>query len=204
MSNTWGFQKPSREELREKKRAAVIQEAARAFRQKGFRATSMEDIATTLGVTKGALYRYVHDKHEVLFECFRIAQHMSDAALLAAQSHQGSGLAKLQVFFRSFIESFVSQAIAGTIMSDLDELKPEHRIEIVRGRDRIDHGLRQLITEGIADGSIRACRPKLAVFGLMGAVNWIPTWYAPEGEFKPDEIAAMMTDLFVNGLSAPA
>jgi hypothetical protein len=88
-------------------------------------------------------------------------------------------------------------------MSDLDELKPEHRLEVIRGRDRIDHGLRRLISEGIEDGSIRPCRPKLAVFGLMGAVNWIPTWYSPEGEFKPAEIAAMMTDLFVNGLSAP-
>lgn len=203
MSNAWGFQKPSREELREQKRAAVIQEAARAFRQKGFRATSMEDIATTLGVTKGALYRYVQDKHEVLFECFKNAQSMSDAALGAAQSHQGSGLAKLQVFLRGFIESFVAQGIAGTIMSDLDELKPEHRLDVIRGRDRIDHGLRQLIVEGIADGSVRSCQPKLAVFGLMGAVNWIPTWYSPEGEFKPAEIAAMMTDLFVNGLTAP-
>ncbi|CAH1690872.1 TetR family transcriptional regulator [Hyphomicrobiales bacterium] len=203
MSNAWGLSNPTREELREQKREAVIQEAARAFRQKGFRATSMEDIAAALGVTKGALYRYVHDKHEILFECFKVAQHMSDAALETAQAHDGLGLAKLQVFFRSFIESFVAQGIAGTIMSDLDELKPEHRLEVIRGRDRIEHGLRKLISDGIDDGSIRPCRPKLAVFGLMGAVNWIPTWYSPEGEFKPAEIAAMMTDLFVNGLSAP-
>ncbi|MGU3496764.1 TetR/AcrR family transcriptional regulator [Xanthobacteraceae bacterium A53D] len=200
MSRAWGFPTPTRQELREQKRRAVIQEAAKAFHQKGFRATSMEDIATTLGVSKGALYRYVSDKHEVLFECFKIAETLSDKALAAAVAHEGPGLAKLRVFIGQFIESFVAQGIAGTIMSELEELRPEQRAEIVRGRDRADHGLRAIIADGVKDKSIRPCHPKLAVFTIMGAVNWIPSWYSPQGEFKPADIASMMTDLFVNGL----
>ena len=200
----WGVPKPSREEQRELKRRAVIQEAARSFLHKGFRATSMDDIASTLGVTKGALYRYVSDKHEVLFECFKLAERLSDGALERAVAHEGSGLEQVRIFVLGFIEEFVSQGIAGTIMSELDELRPGQRDEIIRGRDRADHGLRAIIAKGVDDGSIRPCNPKLAVFTIMGAVNWIPSWYSVGGAFGAHEIADMMTDLFVNGLAAKA
>ena len=162
----------------------------------------MEDIASTLGVTKGALYRYIHNKHEVLFECFKIAQHLSDEALETATKQPGTGLDKLRIFMNQFIEQFISRGIAGTVMSDLSALLPAYRKEIVRGRDRIDHTLRKIITRGVADGSIKPCNPKLAVFTIMGAVNWIPTWYSPAGEFDSTRIADLMTNFFIDGLDS--
>ena len=62
---------PSREQTRRLKREAVILAAARAFRERGYHNTSLEDVAAALKVTKPTIYYYVENKEEILFECFR-------------------------------------------------------------------------------------------------------------------------------------
>src|SRR5205809_147132 len=73
----WGNALPSRDERAELKRSSIIREAARCFNRAGFHGTSMDDIARRLGVTKAALYRYVPNKHEVLFASFNMAMDSS-------------------------------------------------------------------------------------------------------------------------------
>jgi hypothetical protein len=64
--------------------------------------------------------------------------------------------------------------------------------------------IRSYVEEGIQDGSIAACNVKLASFALAGAVNWIGTWYRPEGELKAEDIATQFADLLTQGLRGGA
>lgn len=191
---------PSRSEQRSAKRSALIREAANAFRSKGFYATSMEDIATALGVTKGALYRYVENKQEILFECFRSSNQLGEAALELAKWHSGTGLEKLRTFVEFFVEKYIEENTAGGAMVDIGALFPEQRAEIIAGRDRVDAGLRKIVSQGIEDGSIVSRDIRLTVFTIMGSINWIPSWYSPTGQHGPKEIAAIIADIFSRGL----
>jgi hypothetical protein len=65
---------------------------------------------------------------------------------------------------------------------------------------KIDMTIREYVEEGIRDGSVAPCNAKLASFALAGAVNWIGTWYRPEGELKAEEIATQFADLLTQGL----
>ena len=56
-------------------------------------------------------------------------------------------------------------------------------------KERSIAGLRSFIQEGIEDGSIAPCDPKIAAFSIAGALNWICMWYEPEGALSPEEIA---------------
>ncbi len=56
-------------------------------------------------------------------------------------------------------------------------------------KNLISRRLRSFIQEGIEDGSIASCDPKIAAFSIAGAVNWICMWYEPEGAFSAEEIA---------------
>lgn len=67
---TWNNAVPTRKAMHQLKREALLREAIAAFNQKGFHATSLGDIATSLGVTKAALYHYFPNKHALLFEAF--------------------------------------------------------------------------------------------------------------------------------------
>lgn len=200
---TWGDSVPAKGEQRRRKREALMQQAALAFRRRGFHATSMEDIANALGVTKGALYRYITSKHEVLYECHKAAERLGDASLELARASGGSGLNKVQVFLRAFLEGYLSSANAGAAMADLDALLAEQRADVVNGRDRVDQGFRRLVEQGVKDGSIHSKNPKIAVFTMMGSINWIPSWFSPDGELDVRAVADSVIDLFVQGLASP-
>jgi AcrR family transcriptional regulator len=100
-AGTWGNAVPTAQESTELKRKSIIRAAAQCFNRSGFHGTSMDDIAARLGVTKPALYRYVKNKHEVLFACFTMVMDMSFSHLERWESAQGTALGRL----RSLLES---------------------------------------------------------------------------------------------------
>lgn len=196
----WDDVRLSKEEIRQRKKNALIAKAAAEFRKRGYHATSMDDIAAALGVTKGALYRYVKSKDEVLFECFEHSNRIGEAALSKAHGAEGTAADQLECFMREFIRTYLDSNLAGGAMVEIDSLLPEQRAQVVAGRDRIDRQLREIIRNGVVDGSIAQESPKLMIFSFMGAINWIPSWFSPEGDMTSAEIAESVSRILTNGL----
>ena len=65
-----------------------------------------------------------------------------------------------------------------------------------------ERSLRALVKEGIADGSIAPCDPKLAIFVVLGALNWVSKWFKPSGAWKPDQLVEALTQIFERALSS--
>lgn len=190
----------TRDEQREEKRRALIHQAGLAFRRKGFHETSMEDVAQTLGVTKGALYRYVKNKQEILFECHKLAMELGDTALAHGQAQGKTGFEKVRLTLENFLSGYISTNSAGAALVNIDELEPEHRAEIIRRRSVFDRGLRKMIVEGIEDGTIARRDPRIVAFSVMGAINWLPRWYNPEGELSNAAVTEEMLGFFIDGM----
>ena len=192
----------ARGDQREKKRQAVLQTAARLFNERGFHATSLDDIAERLHVTKPTLYYYVKSKDDILLECVRTALAMMQAGIAEVRLGGGRALDQLQACMRIY---------AGIVMEDFgqcvirigeDPLPPPLKKELRRLKAGIDHEFRRLIDEGIAEGSLVPCDPKLAAFMLAGALSWIGRWYRPGGEMTPDQIADQGIALLLGGVLA--
>lgn len=196
----WNDSQLDRDQIREKKREALVKQAALEFRKRGYHATSMDHIATSLGVTKGALYRYVKSKDEVLFECFMHSNRIGDAAIANAKKLKGKAIDKLASFLTEFTREYLESNVAGGAMVEIDALMPAQRKEVVKGRDRIDQQLRQWLKEGIAEGSVADKSPKLMMFTFMGAINWIPSWFSADGEFSAAEVAQGVSEILVGGI----
>ena len=73
--------------------------------------------------------------------------------------------------------------------------------EVIAARDRYERALRRIIAQGIADGEFRAVDPKIAVFAILGSINWIARWYRPEGSLHADELGAEFAHHLVGGLT---
>lgn len=192
----------AREDQREKKRQAVLQTAARLFNERGFHATSLDDIAERLHVTKPTLYYYVKSKDEILLECVRTALAMMQAGIAEVRQGGGRALDQLQACMRIY---------AGIVMEDFgqcvirigeDPLPPPLKKELRRLKAGIDHEFRRLIEEGIAEGSLAACDPKLAAFMLAGALSWVGRWYRQGGALTPEQIADQGIALLLGGVLA--
>ena len=83
---------------------------------------------------------------------------------------------------------------------EVPALSNERRAEIITARDRYEKVLRDLIEKGIADNEFRDVDSKLAVFAILGAINWIARWYRPEGPVHAAELGTQFADYLVGGL----
>jgi AcrR family transcriptional regulator len=183
------------------KRDAVLQTAAHLFLEHGYRRTSMSELGTRLKITKPALYYYFHNKEEILVECYRLGIAAIEGLLDKAVVSHGNGLSKVRAYVEAYAKAVVSFDFGRCVaMLDDAELSPKARREVRDLKRKIDMTIRSYVEEGIRDGSIAPCNVKLASFALAGAVNWIGTWYRPEGALSAEEIATQFANLLTQGL----
>jgi len=190
-----------REEQRRRKREAVLRAAASAFNRRGFANTSMDEVAMVLGVSKPTLYQYFPGKQDILYACHQLAMDHGEAGLGMARSHSGKGFDKLVVYLRRYMQGIFGDFGTCPVLTDVDSLLPEQRAEVVERRAKISQATRELISEGIEDGSIVACNSQLAALFALGVVNWIPLWYRENGPNSPEEITEAFIGLFTTGLA---
>jgi len=183
------------------KREAVLKTAAELFLEKSYGRTSLDDIAQRLNITKPALYHYFHKKEEILLECYRWGTGLIEESLTEIEGSAGTGLEKVAAFVYSYAN--VMTVNFGRCVMRLDEgdLSDKALHEVRTYKRKIDRQLRSFIQEGIRDGSIAPCDPKIAAFSIAGAVNWICMWYEPEGPLTAEEIASQFARTLTQGLA---
>lgn len=186
---------------REQKREAVLRAAVRMFNAQGFHATSLDDVAASLGVSKPTIYHYLGNKDQVLFECVTrgIAQ-LRDAAD-AARAAPGTGLDRLRSFLRQYAGITMDDFGRCVIRTSDEALSNESAARFRALKREIDEAMRRLIAEGVADGSIEAVDVKLAAFTLAGALNWPARWHRAEGPASAEAVAEQMVDILIKGLA---
>src|ERR1700689_5155048 len=183
------------------KRETVLRTAAHLFLEHGYQKSSMSMLAAQLKITKPALYYYFRNKEEILVECYRNGIAYIENLLKQTNANEGTGLRKLFMYVETYAEALVSYDFGRCVsMLDESELSPATRRGVRSMKRRMDLTLRGYVEEGIADGSIGPCNPKLGSFAIAGAINWIGTWYRPDGELTPKEIAAEYARVLTSGL----
>ncbi len=185
---------------RERKRHAVLQAAVRMFNERGYHATSLDDVAASLGVTKAVIYHYLGNKDQVLFECLQLGLVQLQAAAVQARLRAGTGLDQLKAFLRRYAEITMADFGRCVTLTGDEVLTAEARRQFRALKAEIDQAMRGLIADGIADGSIRSADIRLTAFTLAGALNWPARWYNPEGPSRPAELASAMVEILCNGL----
>jgi AcrR family transcriptional regulator len=186
---------------REQKREAVLLAAVRMFNAQGFHATSLDDVAASLGISKPTIYHYLGNKDQVLLECVtRGVEQLRDAAD-AARAIPGSGLDRLRVFLRRYAEVNMEDFGRCVVRTGDEALSPPSRARFRALKREIDAAMRALIAEGVADGSIGPADVKLIAFTLAGALNWPARWHQPGGPESAAEVAARMVDILTAGLA---
>lgn len=184
----------------EEKRLAIVRAAGQAFRERGFHHTSLDDVATALGVTKPTLYYYARGKQDLLFQCHQHALDLGDEAT-AQVDPKASALANLERVLAFYIEQITSDFYSYSLLSDLNDLEASQRDEILRRRRKFDRFCRNLVRRGHEDGSIRPCDPMLTVFWIMGAINAIPRWFDPRGALSGRDVAREYTALLTEAIA---
>lgn len=189
-----------RQSDREAKRHALMLAAARMFNARGFHATSLDDVAASVGVTKPTIYHYLGNKEQVLIECMSVGLEQLKQEAEQARTQPGTALDRLRAFLLRYAEVNMSDFGICVIRTGDELLSPEG-LEKLRSLKRpIDSAMRTFIAEGIEDGSIAPCDIKMTAFTLAGAVNWVSRWYDDAGPSSASQIAAKVVTVLESGL----
>jgi AcrR family transcriptional regulator len=186
---------------RERRRAEILRAALRAFRDKGYHATTLDDIAEHVGVRKTALYHYFPDKEAILYECHRESLAEVRRLLTIAGKRAESASEHLALVIREHVRVMIETLEGSPLAFEVTALSPERQAEVIQARDKYERGLRRIIDRGVKDGEFRDVDSKIAVFAILGAINWIARWYRPEGAVKAPELGEQFADHLVGGLT---
>jgi AcrR family transcriptional regulator len=158
-------------------RDRMLKAAAYCFNQKGYSGTSLKDVADILGLTDAALYYYVRNKEELVYQCYVRAAEVGRQAMDRAIEESTSGYDQVHTYIRYHIEYMVGDRGPIAILSEIPSLNPEHRDEVLEFSRTHSLRFEELLKKGIGDGSIATCDVRMSGNSIMGSINWIPKWF---------------------------
>lgn len=192
--------KPRRELVRQE----LLTKAAEIFEAKGYAQATIQDVAESLDMSRSSLYHYFQSKDDILLAL--VEEHANTAADRLADTIErvdGNALDRLKVVLASSIENRTS---GGARLRALDQLAGEMPAGIKEvfesSRRRVLDYYIGLLERGIEEGIVRPVDPRLAAFAILGIVSWPSWWYSPSGRNTPQEIAAALVDVALNGIAA--
>src|SRR5215471_1573940 len=185
------------------KEQEIVTVAARLFKEKGYRATTLEDIAAAVGMLKGSLYYYIRSKEELLYIVIREP---------VRQAYN-----KLEEIVHSDapIKLKIEQAVANHLtlyhqhyphmavyLHDYHHLMQKLQKDVIETPKHYQRLWAILLQQGIDAGELRSdLNVKVTGYAILGMCNWVYRWYNPEGQLSAEEIAAIFSKIILDGLS---
>jgi AcrR family transcriptional regulator len=190
------------------RRERLLSAAAAVFKEQGLDATSIHDIAERMGTDRASVYYYYGSKQEIFLALVRQAV---EEIVLAAEGIAGSGqspTARLQLLLQSQLEAYERHYpfIQLYIQEDMNRVPGDGSTageELKALGVRYELAIERITRDGIASGDFRAdLDARMAMFAILGAVNWTHRWFVPGGRLSGAQVGQMFAELFLNGVHA--
>jgi AcrR family transcriptional regulator len=186
---------------KEDRTAHIYRVAAGIMCKKGYEATSMNDIAEAVGLTKAGLYHYIRGKEDLLFQIMSFGMDMVDEDVIAPARRIGDPESRLRAVVERHCRRIMEQGGAVTILlEEMPALTPAHQ-RVIRNRKRGYFELvRDTLGELSAEGSLRELDSTVAAFTLFGMILWTSRWYRHGGTLTPEQAAADLGEMAMNAV----
>lgn len=179
--------------------------AAQVFHERGYRATTIRDIAAELGFTSAALYYYVGSKQDLLVEISRRAGGRLLESLTRVAALDISVSERIRILIREHLKFLIAdREVFSVMLQERSELPPDQLAELERGERRYSRRLREMLDEGVASGELRMVDSRVTALALLGMLNWVLRWYRSDGKLSLDELADQFAGIFLEGTTIRA
>ncbi len=183
----------------------LLEVATRLFKEKGFHNTSMQDLADALNLQKASLYYYIESKDELLRRLLERATSLLGTQIDEIYAADFSPVVKLRLALENHAVAIMENLdLIAVYLNEYRNLPPAQLDEALAVRKHYEQMLMRIVEDGIASGDFRPVNVKMAVFGFLGMLNWTHQWFSLDGQYSPQEVAVMLTDLAVYGLVCEA
>jgi AcrR family transcriptional regulator len=190
----------------DRRREELVGAAAMVFKEKGFAATTVDDIGRRAKMDRATVYYYFRGKKELFREMVNEATsenvHMAERAANLDQSARE----KLRELIEGLLQSYVKHYpyLYVYVQEDMLRLSKDGSAwgkQMIALNHRFDHAVFKIVQEGLKTGDFSSDRdPKLIAAGIIGMCNWTHRWFDPTGQVSSAELARVFSDLVLNGL----
>ncbi|HEX6191961.1 MAG TPA: TetR/AcrR family transcriptional regulator [Chitinophagaceae bacterium] len=183
------------------KKELILRKAAAMFREKGFAATSMRDLAESVGIEAASLYNHIRSKNEILEAiCFDVANRFNTNMELIEASQQKS-IARLDELLRFHIRQMVEN-YEEVYVSDREwkHLEEPYLSNFQNQRRNYRKKLASIIEDGIQKNEIRRIDAPTAVLIILHAVSGIESWHRSKVKISAQELEDNMMMIMIDGL----
>lgn len=179
----------------------IMRTASKLFREKGFEAASMRDIASELGIEAASLYSHIKSKDEILETiCFRSANEFM-TVIADVNDIYFDAEEKLRMAVKNHVRIITNDLNTATVfLREWRNLTGQKKDEFIALRHKYENEFRTIISQGENENVFETVDVRFAVLTILSAVNWIVEWYNPNGTMTPDEIADNLSDFILTGL----
>lgn len=183
-------------------REKIVETARRLFREEGYRGTTLDQVASELGVTRAALYHWVPSKETLLCEIHDEAMDLLVMGFREVERQDLPPIEKLAGALRNHVLVVADNLDTIAVFFQDEASLPDGPARRIADRKRdYDHHLQSLVRAAQADGSIRPdLDGRVVVESLLGMCNWLYHWYDPSGRIKPQRLADQIAELAMAGL----
>lgn len=179
----------------------ILAAAGRIFREKGYHATSVRDIAEAVGLLKGSLYHYIRSKDELLARLFEGLLEDTVRELEAIVGRESTAEARLREMVRAYAAAVMANHDAvGLYLRDWRSLPSAQLASLGSRRRRMRALFTEVIDDGVRAGRFAAGEPRIAALAILGSCNWIYEWYRPRGRLSAGAIADELAERAVRSL----
>ncbi|MGH7960769.1 MAG: TetR/AcrR family transcriptional regulator [Candidatus Binatia bacterium] len=177
----------------------ILRVAAACFSQRGYQATTLEDIASQVGISRVTFYTYFKNKEavlkKVLDRMFRTYQQGLETIFTASLPRQE----KLRRAVAHHIACLTTDEAARFFLSEEKNLPLQITRHLQQTKQKIEQLIEREIASGIERGEIIAVNPRLLTHAFLGMCNWLYRWYLPGDPIPPEEIVETFTRIFESG-----
>lgn len=187
------------------RRREVLDEAARLFYERGYRGTSMDDVAEAVGLTKGTLYHHFPSKAQILTEIYDEATDF----VLEATAGRDQNLSpedEVRALIRGIMELIEQRRYHVTVfyqeMRWVPEwLPPKDARRVQRKIRRFLDYAESVLQRGVDEGQFQTADVHVAAYGLLGMASWTYQWYQAGGPRSLDEVTDIFASIFLQGIT---
>ena len=185
----------------ESRRVEICRTAAQIFRDRGYDATSVSDIARALGITKAGLYHYFESKEALLFEITSYGlDRVRDEVILPARAVRDPEARLRQMVTRHARIATQGRGAIAQIVDEVRALPPPARKRVEeRMRAYVDL-VRETLVELRSAGRLRDVDPTVATFSVIGTILWLPRWFRQNGRLSQEQVANQIADVVLGGV----
>lgn len=183
------------------RREEIVEEAARLFKQKGFAATTMREIAEQVGMEAASMYNHIKGKDELLRDiCFRVADayqtRMNEISNLSMSTMEA-----LRHIIRSHID-IICQDVNGVFVANQEwrHLSEPAQSEYKQARDLYEQKMLRVLEDGMREGVLRTLPTPIVLYTILSALRWLEVAYRPGKEWQPEILEDTISEVILQGI----